>query len=283
MHRAFADLEALGIASNDTGITVYVHLGVEDASARRLDHAGRMEADLIALMQEAVPDAEGAEAQPLNLTETCQALREKGHVQVRPDLMETILRGMAQDGRDQDGGRGNLTLRKVSRNTIFVRLERSWLVVARTAELRRQGAQELLAPLRGKVAKGTRGKDIQVETTLGAMLDALNGDALLRAEVKDMTRLMDRALLWLHEQQVATLGRGLTVFRPAITVHLNPKGGPFTVQHFAPLEEHYSETTIQTHVMAAYAETVSYTHLDVYKRQVMTRWKRCGWAMRRCC
>jgi ATP-dependent DNA helicase RecQ len=127
-------------------------------------------------------------------------------------------------------------------------------VVARTADLRRQGAQALLAHLTGKVSKGTRGKDIQVETTLGAMLDALNGDALLRAEVKDMTRLMDRALLWLHEQQVATLGRGLTVFRPAITVHLNPKGGPFTVQHFAPLEEHYSETTIQTHVMAAYAE-----------------------------
>lgn len=254
LHRAFADLEALGIASNDTGITVYVHLGVEDASARRLDHAARMEADLIALMQEAVPDAEGADAQPLNLTETCQALRDKGHSQVRPDLVETILRGMAQDGRDQDGGRGSLNLRKVSRNTIFVRLERSWPVVARTAELRRQGAQALLPHLTGKVTKGTRGKDIQVETTLGAMLDALNGDALLRAEVKDMTRLMDRALLWLHEQQVATLGRGLTVFRPAITVHLNPKGGPFTVQHFAPLEEHYGETTIQTHVMAAYAE-----------------------------
>ena len=254
LHRAFADLEVLGIASNDTAVTVYVHLGVEDASARRLDHAAKMEVDLIALMQEAVPDAEAAEAQPLNLTETCQALREKGHVQVRPDLVETILRGMAQDGRDQDGGRGNLTLRKVSRNTIFVRLERSWPVVARTADLRRQGAQALLAHLTGKVAKGTRGKDVQVETTLGAMLDALNGDALLRAEVKDMTRLMDRALLWLHEQQVATLGRGLTVFRPAITVHLNPKGGPFTVQHFAPLEEHYGETTIQTHVMAAYAE-----------------------------
>jgi len=32
-----------------------------------------MEADLIALLQEAVPDADGAEAQPLNLTESCQA------------------------------------------------------------------------------------------------------------------------------------------------------------------------------------------------------------------
>jgi len=254
LHRAFADLETLGIASNDTAVTVYVHLAVEDASARRLDHAGRMEADLIALMQEAVPDAGGAEAHPLNLTETCQALRDKGHRHVRPDLVETILRAMAQDGRDQDGGRGNLTLRKASRTTIFVRVGRSWPVVARTADLRRQGAQVLLAHLTGKVAKGKHGKDIQVETTLGAMLDALNGDALLRAEVKDMTRLMDRALLWLHEQQVVTLGRGLSVFRPAITLHLNPKGGRFTEQHFAPLEEHYGETTIQTHVMAAYAE-----------------------------
>jgi ATP-dependent DNA helicase RecQ len=254
LHRALADLETLGIASNDTAVTVFVHLAVEDASLRRLEQAARMETDLIALMQEAVPDAEGTEPQPLHLTETCQALRDKGHAQVRPDLVEGVLRGMAQDGRDQDGGRGNLTLRKVSRNTVFVRLERSWPVVAGTADLRRQGAQVLLAHLSGTVAKGTRGKDIQVETTLGAMLGALNGDALLRAEVRDMTRLMGRALMWLHEGQVVTLGRGLTVFRPAITVHLNPKGGRFTEQHFLPLEEHYSEQTIQTHVMAAYAE-----------------------------
>ncbi len=254
LHKALADLETLGIASNDTAVTVFVHLGVEDASVRRLDLAAQMEGDLIALMREEVPEAQGAEAQPLHLTETCQALRDKGHRHVRPDLVELVLRGMAQDGRYQDGGRGNLTLRKASRNTLFVRVERSWPVVERTADLRRQGAQVLLAHLTGKVAKGTRGKDIQVETTLGDMAAALNGDALLRAEINDMTRLLDRALLWLHEQQVVTLGRGLTVFRPAITVHLNPKGGRFTEQHFTPLDEHYGETTIQTHVMAAYAE-----------------------------
>jgi ATP-dependent DNA helicase RecQ len=93
LQRAFADLETLGVASNDTAVTVYVHLGVEDASARRLDHAARMEADLIALMQETVPDAEGVEAQPLNLTETCQALRDKGHAQVRPDLVDPARHG----------------------------------------------------------------------------------------------------------------------------------------------------------------------------------------------
>ena len=253
LQRALADLEALGIASNDTGMTVFLHHGVEDASLRRLEQAARLEADLVALMQEAAPDAEG-ESLPLNLTETCQALRDIGHSQVRPDLVEGLLRGMAQDGRDQDGGQGNLTLRKVSRNTLFVRAERAWPVVVRTADLRRQGARNLLDHLTSRLAKGARGKDLQVATTLGRMLDALNGDVLLRGEVRDMTRLMDRALLWLHEQQVLTLGRGLTVFRPAITVHLNPKGGSFTLQHFAPLDEHYTETTIQTHVMAAYAE-----------------------------
>ena len=252
--RALADLESLGVTSNDIAVTAFVHLAVRDASPRRLDQAARLETDLIALMREAVPDAEGAEPQPLHLTETCQALRDKGHAQVRPDLVEGVLRGMAQDGRDQVSGRGNLTLRKASRHTIFVRLERSWPVIARTANLRRQGAQVLLSHLMAKAAEGTRGKDIQVETTLGAMLNALNGDGLLRVDVRDMTRLMNRALLWLHEQQVMTLGRGLTVFRPAISLHLNPKGGPFTVQHFAPLEDHYSEQTIQTHVMAAYAQ-----------------------------
>lgn len=254
LRRALTDLEALGIARDDTAISVFVHAGVEDASSRRLDQAARMETDLIALMQESVPEAQGSGPQPLHLTEACQRLRDMGHAQVRPDIVETILRGLARDGRDQDGGRGNMTLRKISRTTISVQLGRSWSLVTRTADLRRQGAQALLAHLTGKVAKGARGKDLQVDTTLGAMLDALNGDGLLRAEVKDMTRLMDRAMMWLHEQHIVTLGPGLTIFRPALTLHLNPRGGSFTMQNFAPLEEHYTEQTIQTHVMAAYAE-----------------------------
>ncbi|WP_444668592.1 RecQ family ATP-dependent DNA helicase [Cereibacter changlensis] len=254
LRKALSDLEILGIASDDTAMTVFIHAGVEDASLRRLDFAARLETDLIALMREAAPDADGAEPQPLNLAETCQTLRERGHGGVRPDLVETLLRGMAHDGRDQEGGRGNLHLRKVNRNTVFLRLQRSWRVLDQTAELRRQGALILLQHLIGKLQKGMRGKDIQVETTLGNMLAALNGDALLRSSVQEMSRLMDRALLWLHEQQVVTLGRGLTVFRSAMTVQLNQKGGPFTLQHFAPLEEHYTEQTIQTHVMAAYAE-----------------------------
>ncbi|TVQ34571.1 MAG: RecQ family ATP-dependent DNA helicase, partial [Phycisphaeraceae bacterium] len=243
LRRALSDLETFGIASDDTAVTVFVHVGVEDASQRRLKLAARLEVDLIALLRETAPDAYGDEASALHLSEVSQALRGLGHAAVRPDIVEQLLRGMAQDGRDQEGGRGNLHLRKNNRNTIWVRLQRSWDVVAQTANLRRQGAQALLLHLTGRLPKGARGKDLQVETTLGHMLATLNGDGLLRSEVRDMNRLMDRALLWLHEQEVATLGRGLTVFRAAMTVRLNPKGGGFTLRHFEPLKEHYAEQT----------------------------------------
>ncbi|MCB1335956.1 MAG: RecQ family ATP-dependent DNA helicase [Maritimibacter sp.] len=254
LRKALTDLEALGIANDDTNITIFVHVGVENGSQARFDQAARLEADLVALMQELAPDADDNAPVPFNLMQTCQSLRDRGHGEVRSDLVEALIRGMAQDGRDMDGGKGNLSVRKTARGSLMVRVQRPWPTVAKWAEVRRQGAQRLLAHLVGKVPKGARGKDIQVETTLGTLLAAITGDALLRSSVNDPNRLMDRALLWLHEQQVVTLGRGLSVFRPAITVRVNPKGGPFTVQHFAPLEEHYTEQTIQTHVMAAYAE-----------------------------
>src|SRR5262249_35380699 len=156
----------------------------------------------------------------LNLAETCQILREKGHAAVRPDIVERLLRSLARDGRDQDGGKGNVRIRKASRNTLMVTLQRSWNALEQTVSLRQRGAEILLGHLTEKIQKGTRGKDIKVETSMGDLRAALNGDALLRQAVKDVTKLMDRALLWLHEQEVVTLGKGLTVFRPAITVHL---------------------------------------------------------------
>ena len=255
LNKALADLEALGIARNDVVVTSFVHVAVEGHSQQRLAEVVRLENALISLMREAAPDAEDAGGIPLHLAETCQALRNQGHASVRPDVVEKLLRSMSRDGRDLDGGKGNLRLRRASRNTLIVTLQRTWQVLEQTARLRHQAAELLLKHFLGRLAKGSRGKDIQVETTMGDLLASLTGDAFLRSSgIQDMTKLMDRSLLWLHEQEVMTLGKGLTIFRQAMTIHLNHWGGQFTVKDFAPLEEHYLEQTIQTHVMAAYAE-----------------------------
>lgn len=283
--KAMANLETFGIARNDMALTAFVHVGVADASAGRLVRACGLERDLIACLQELAPDADAQTPQPLNLPEACTALRERGHADVRPDSIDKLLRGMAGDGRDLDGGMGNLRLRKASRKTLMVTVLRPWRVVSRSAELRHAAAAVLLEHLSGCLAKGVRGKDLLVETTHGALLAAVAQDAFLRSSgLADMTKLMERALLWLHEQGVLNLGKGLTVFRQAMTVSLNKKGGQFTQADFAPLEEHYAEQTLQTHVMAQYAETglaampdamrLSEDYFVLTQDQFMKRWMR---------
>ena len=100
-----------------------------------------------------------------------------------------------------------------------------------------------------------RGVDLLVETTYGALEQAIKGDLVLKSELKNQTTqpLVDRALLWMHEQEVITLNRGLTVFRPAMTLKVTRDRRTFTVADFQPLQEHYAEQTAQIHVVTEYA------------------------------
>lgn len=253
--KAMADLEALTIARNDIAITVQVHVGIENASRQRFTAARRLEGALIATMREMAPETDAGGGGQLDLTVASQKMKEMGHEGAGPHILERLLRSIERDGRDEDGGKGNIRLKKLSAKTLDVVLQRSWRVVDQTAALRWTAAERLLEFLIAKVPSGTRGKDLQVETTLGDLLAGLNADAVIKTSaVRDMTKLMERALLWLHEQQVVTLGKGLTVFRSAMTIHLKPGRAGFNAKDFLPLQEHYREQTLQTHVMAAYAE-----------------------------
>ena len=67
------------------------------------------------------------------------------------------------------------------------------------------------------------------------MLAAVQSDLTLRSEVRSPDKLMDRSLLWLHEQEVIRLNKGLAVFRPAMTIHLKPVRQGFVEADFRPL------------------------------------------------
>lgn len=276
--KAMADLEILGLARNDIAITVQVHVGIENASRARFSSAVALERTLISTMRELAPDGGG----PLDLTLTSHKMKELGHASAGPHIVERLLRSIERDGRSEEGGQGNIRLKKLSARTLEVTLQRPWRVVEQTAALRWTAAERLLDFLIAKVPQGTKGKDIQVETTLGELLAVLNADAVLRTSVKDMTKLMERSLLWLHEQLVLTLGKGLTVFRSAMTIHLNPSRAGFTARDYQPLQEHYREQTLQTHIMATYAETgldrieeaqrLSRDYFSLSQDQFLRRW-----------
>ena len=251
---ALYDLEQSGIASNDTVLTAFVQAGVERSSMRRLEQAAALENDLIALLRETTPDMETGDSSMLHLRLATQRLKDNGNSYALPERLWRIVRSIAADGRGEGGTGGSLGVRRWDVETVQVTLQRKWGALEKTAELRRAAARLLLDHLLAALPQGSRGTDLLAETTLGKLLFAVKSDFILRSEVKDPAKLMDRALLWLHEQEVIRLNKGLAVFRPAMTIHLKPEKRGFARADFASLKLHYDEQVLQVHVMAEYAQ-----------------------------
>jgi ATP-dependent DNA helicase RecQ len=254
VRRALYDLEALGIASNDTALTAYVHVGVDRSSHKRLDEAVALEDGLIDLMRESAPDLDKGAESILHLRRTTQCLKDRGHQRVLPEHVFRLLRSLAADGRGEADAGGSLKLRRLDAEAVQVTLQREWTALQKTAKLRQAAGRILLDHLTGRVPAGARGTDLLAETTLGKLLSALDADLALQAVAKDLSKLLDRALLWLHEQEVIRLNKGLAVFRPAMTIHLARGKRGFYKTDFEPLKLHYQEQVLQIHVMAEYAQ-----------------------------
>ena len=253
LRAALCDLEHLGIVGNDTVITAFVHAGVERSSRRRLESATRLEIAAIDALQSAAPDLAKDGSTALNLRHLTQTLKDAGHADALPERLMAVLRGLAGDGRDDDSARGSLRLRRIDREMVAVTLQRAWPALKTTAERRRAAAERLLEHWLAALPAGARGTDLLAESTMGKLLAAVESDLVLKAESRDLSRLLDRALLWLHEQEILRLGKGLAIFRPAMTLKLAPDRRNFTQIDFKPLKLHYDAQRLQIHVMAEYA------------------------------
>ncbi len=251
--RAMHDLERCGIVTNDSVFTALVHIGVENASRKRMESAVAMEKALIDVLQEVAPDLEKDSSSVLNLRRVSQHLKNTGHVQALPERIQRLLQGLASDGRSDNQGLGSIRLRKIDAESVLLTLQRNWEKLRDTAELRRSAAGLLLNHLLSRVPPDARGNDLLAKTTLGNLNAAVESDLAVGAQVKDVCKLVERALLWLHEQEIVRLGKGLVVLRPAMSIRVAPGNSPFTRSHYAELQDHYNEQIVQIHVMAEYA------------------------------
>ena len=252
---ALYDLERFGIASNDTVLTAFVHAGLERTSLKRLKEAEALETALIGHMREAAPELCKGETSSLHLRIAAQVLRDQGLTDPLPERLWRIVRGIAYDGRGEDGAAGSLTVRKQDGETVRVTLRREWGALEETARIRRGAARRLLEHLLACLPPGSRGMDLLAETTLGKLLQAIESDLFLKSNVRKPDKLLDRALLWLHEQEVIRLNKGLAVFRPAMTIHLGHRERRgFSKTDFEPLALHYQGQVLQIHVMVEFAE-----------------------------
>ena len=256
-YRQAAKWSRAGVPSEPT--QVYGRYSTPEVHRERFEAACALETALIAQLRETAPDAIAGDGYPLNLRLLAQRLKDEGHAQALPHSLGLILKGLAGDGRNDHNcpdGRGSITLKRGNDpETVFVALNRSWGALDKTAERRRTAAGLLLAHWLSCLHAGTRGIDLLAETTLGKLAASVAGDALLAAENGHVDKLVDRALLWLHEQDVLRLNKGLAVFRTAMTLQLESNWKlQFEKSNYQPLQLHYNELTRQIHIMAEYAE-----------------------------
>ena len=253
VRNALYDMERMGIASNDTALTAFVHEGVQRSSRKRLEQAAELEKALINLMREQAPDMDTGDTHILHLRQATQHLKDEGHDYALPERLWRILGSIGADGRGEGGGGGSIDLRRIDREAVRVTLRRGWEALSGTAAKRRAGANRVLDHLLGALPPRSRGTDLLVETTLGKLMSELRSDLHLKTEVHNYPKLLDHSLLWLHEQEVIQLNRGLAVFRPAMTIRLESGTRGFANTDYESLRLHYEEQVLQVHIMAEYA------------------------------
>ena len=252
---AFADLEQLGIANNDTALTAYLHVAVAGASKKRFEAAALLEEALIKQLRLNAPDLQKGEHSTLFIRTASQHLKDEGHHDAHPDNLRKLLKSLSADGRDEANNTGSLTLKRLDNESLRITLNRDWIALDKTAQLRRSAAACLLDHLIDTLPQGSKGTDLLAETTMGKLLSAMNADLLLKSEIKNPQKCLDHSLLWLHEQEIIKLNKGLAVFRSAMTIRLDEDWRrQFKQPDFAPLQLHYDEQVIQIHVMAEYVQ-----------------------------
>jgi ATP-dependent DNA helicase RecQ len=251
--RVLYDMTDAGLIKQGILLNAFVRYKVNDHSRMRFDKVCTLEKAMLTVMQESEPDAEGW--LDLSLRRLNQRLVDEGH-QSLPEYLRNLLKSLSLDGKGLAGNRGSLEFKYFGQDHYRVKLNRDWPALIGTAERRRDVARVALDTLYAKIPEDSPPSgELLVSFSLDDISLALRGDLLLAGQVKDVLAALDRALMFLHEQQVIILQQGLAVFRQAMTIRIVPeeKKRRYTKGDYSPLEQHYKERIFQVHVMNEYA------------------------------
>lgn len=243
------------LLKRDTLLTAYVRYKVADHSLLRLQRAMRLERALIDLLTGEEMDPSEREWLPLSLRLVNQRLLDAGE-DSSPHALRKILGSLSQDGRGFAGQQGSFEIRHVEQDRSLVRIRRGWALIRELSERRHKAAGLVLQRLMAEIPPETDPQaDLLVKFTFEQLQAALESDLVLRKESPDLNALVERSLLYLHEQAAIELRQGLAIFRSAMTIRLKPdrNGQKYGVTDFEPLAAHYRERILQVHVMGEYA------------------------------
>jgi ATP-dependent DNA helicase RecQ len=248
------DMAKEGLIEQSLLLTAHIRFKVVNSSSIMLDKIRRLENAFIALLRELAPDADN-ENLTVSLRPLNQQLLNAAH-ETNTDRLRLLLTSLSQDGRGLAGKQGSLTLQYRGLNHYSLKLQRSWTDLQITAERRQQVAETVLNAILARVPDNAPASaDVLVQFSDQDLLAAVRSDITL-LNIKDPLAAVERALNFLHEQNIITLQQGLAVFRSAMNIQVLPeaKARRYNKSDYEPLAQHYSERAFQIHVINEYAQ-----------------------------
>ena len=263
--RSLHDMKTAGLLSESMLLTAFVRHKVPNASHLMIKKIVAIENKLLDKLQEEAPDADFSASststpndkqwQNLSISRLNQYLLDQGLKDSSTETIRNILHGLSQDGKGMANNKGSLEIRHHGQDQYRVHLKRDWSALRTTAQLRQAVAVIVLKTIINKIQPDMPANpSLLVEFSLDDLSYALKQDTVLCSQLKDPLAVIDRALLYLHEQKIIILQNGLAIFRQAMTIKVLPDKRRYTASDFKPLAHHYEERTFQVHVMNKYAE-----------------------------
>lgn len=259
--RSLYDMKNAGLLSESMLLTAFVRHKVQDASKLMIKKIIAIEKKLLDKLQEEAPDADTTSTveenqwQNISISRLNQYLLDEGLKDSNTETIRNILYGLSQDGKGMANSKGSLEIRHHGKDQYRIHIKRGWSALRTTAQLRQAVAAIVLKTIINKIHNDAPANSgLLVEFSLDDLSYALKQDTLLCGQLKDPLAVIDRALLYLHEQRIIILQNGLAIFRQAMTIKVLPEKRGYTAKDFEPLSHHYEERVFQVHVMNKYAE-----------------------------
>jgi ATP-dependent DNA helicase RecQ len=259
--RILHQLEKLGILVNDLGLTVRLTRSGKGASQQTLQDVEGLEVQLLDLMCEEAPDADGTQGhQVLSIRPICTELRNRlPHriKQITAEALRACVRSLSESFGSGTEKRSMLDSRPLSLDSLAVTVHRSWRRIREICARRRSVSQVVLSHLLQQIPEDSREASHRIECKARDLLEAIEQDLELNGQLREPATALEHALLYMHENKVLELDKGRSVFRSAMTISVDDWASGkrrFLKDDYAPLQDFYQERTNQTHFMHEYAK-----------------------------
>ncbi len=247
-------MSKVGLIRQGIRLSAFVRAKGKNNAKSILSHVCDTEIQMLKILQESYPDDHMEGWLTLGLRGLVQMLRDQGVEEANPERIKGLLRSLAQDGRGFAGERGSILFRHKFQDQWRLKLQKSWASIVEIAKRRQAIAWVILEAIIQGIGKAPVG-EVLVQFSSDDLADALQRDFAVQVSEDKASAAIDRGLMFLHEQRVILLQKGLAVFRQAITFRILPeaKGRRYSKGDFALLEHHYEQRRFQIHVMNEYA------------------------------